>query len=88
MWIGPGWGDEYDQITPGQALDITGVPNGTYRIQILADPDRKLLESSRANNESLRTIVLGGEPGARTVTVLPFDGVETEAAWDAIDLPF
>jgi hypothetical protein len=88
MWMDPGWGDEYDQITPGQALDITGVPNGRYRIQILADPDRKLLEASRANNESLRTIVLGGVPGARTVTVPPIDGVDTEAAWAAIDLPF
>jgi hypothetical protein len=64
------------------------VPNGTYRIQILADPDRKLLEATRANNESLRTIVLGGVPGARTVTVPPVDGVDTEAAWEAIDLPF
>jgi len=88
MWIDPGWGDEYDQVRPGQALDLTGVPNGTYRIQIQADPDRKLLEATRANNESLRTIVLGGEPGARTVTVPPVDGVDTEAAWDAIDLPF
>lgn len=87
-WIDPGWGDEYDQITPEQELDITGVPNGTYRIRILADPDHKLLESTRSNNESLRTIVLGGVPGARTVTVPPIDGVDTEAAWASVHLPF
>jgi hypothetical protein len=86
--IDPGWGDEYDQITPDQELDITNVPNGTYRIQILADPDHKLREASRDNNASLRTVVLGGVPGARTVVVPPIDGVDTEAAWAAAHLPF
>jgi len=83
-----GWGDEYDQITPGQALDISTVPNGTYRIQIQADPDQKLQEATRDNNVSYRTVILGGEPGARTVQVPPVDGVDTEAAWAALPSPF
>ena len=76
------------QVTPGQALDISTVPNGTYRIQIQADPDRKLQEATRDNNVSYRTVILGGEPGARTVEVPPVDGVDTEAAWAALSLPF
>jgi len=87
-WIDPGWGDEYDQLFSEQALDITNQPNGTYRIQILADPDHKLREATRDNNTSLRTVVLGGQPQARTVTVPPIDGVDTEAAWAAIHRTF
>lgn len=86
--LDPGWGDEYDQVTPEQELDVTGVPNGTYRIEILADPDRKLREATRDNNVSFRTVVLGGTPGARTVTVPPIDGVDTEAAWATVHRRF
>jgi hypothetical protein len=84
--IDPGWGDEYDQAIPEQELDITGAPNGTYQLQILADPEHKLLESNRDNDASVRAIVLGGRPGARTVSVAPVDGVDTEAAWAATPL--
>jgi len=86
--LDPGWGDEYDQVTPEQELDVTGVPNGTYRIEILADPDRKLREATRDNNVSFRTVVLGGTLGARTVTVPPIDGVDTEAAWATVHRNF
>ncbi len=86
--LDPGWGDEYDQVTPEQELDVTGVPNGTYRIEILADPDHKLREATRDDNVSFRTVVLGGAPGARTVTVPPIDGVDTEAAWATVPRRF
>lgn len=83
-----GWGDEYDQVTPGQELDISTVPNGTYRIEILADPDQKLQEATRNNNVSYRTVILNGKPGARTVEVPPVDGVDTDADWAELHLPF
>ena len=60
----------------------------TYQIQILADPDHRLLESTQTNNVSVRTIVLGGCPGARTLTAPPVDGVDTETAWQSLGLPF
>jgi len=66
-----GWGDTYIQSLPGQAFDITGVPNGTYYIQIVANPENRLYESSTSNNTSLRKVILGGTPGARTVQVPP-----------------
>lgn len=64
-----GWGDTYGQYLPGQAFDITGLPNGTYQVEVVANPEGHLFETSTSNNISSRTIVLGGKPGARTVTV-------------------
>jgi hypothetical protein len=71
-----GWGDTYDQSRPGQAFDLTGLPNGTYYIEITANPDGRLHERSRTNNVSLRKVILGGRPGARTVQVPPHEGID------------
>ncbi|AZM59526.1 MULTISPECIES: lysyl oxidase family protein [unclassified Streptomyces] len=66
-----GSGDTYTQDLPGQSFDITDLPNGTYYIQVLANPENRLKETDHDNNSALRKIVLGGEKGARTVTVPP-----------------
>ncbi|MEU5980181.1 lysyl oxidase family protein [Streptomyces sp. NPDC047315] len=68
-----GSGDTYAGYLPGQTFDITDVPNGTYWIQIVANPDKRLKETDLTNNTSLRKVVLGGKPGARTVTVPPHE---------------
>ncbi|MEV4047739.1 lysyl oxidase family protein, partial [Streptomyces sp. NPDC049744] len=68
-----GSGDTYSQDLPGQSFDITDVPNGTYYIQVLANPEKRLKETSVDNNSALRKIVLGGKPDARTVTVPAHD---------------
>ncbi|MFF0448913.1 lysyl oxidase family protein [Streptomyces sp. NPDC004609] len=72
-----GSGDTYSGYLPGQSFDITGVPNGTYYIQVVANPDKKLHESDLTNNVSLRKVVLGGKPGARTVTAPPHGLVDS-----------
>ncbi|MGW7356489.1 lysyl oxidase family protein [Streptomyces sp. NPDC054802] len=64
-----GSGDTYTQDLPGQSFDITGLPNGTYYIQVLANPEKRLKETDLTNNSALRKVVLGGTPGARTVKV-------------------
>ncbi|MFF3403468.1 lysyl oxidase family protein [Streptomyces sp. NPDC002659] len=64
-----GSGDTYTQDLPGQSFDITNLPNGTYYIQVLANPEKRLKETNLSNNSALRKVVLGGRPGARTVTV-------------------
>jgi hypothetical protein len=71
-----GWGDTYSQSLPGQAFDLADLPNGTYYIEITANPDGRLHERSRANNVSLRKVILGGSPGARTVQVPPHEGID------------
>lgn len=64
-----GSGDTYTQDLPGQSFDITNLANGTYFIQVLANPENRLKETDLGNNSALRKVVLGGKPGARTVKV-------------------
>lgn len=68
-----GSGDTYTQDLPDQSFDITDLPNGTYYIEVLANPEKRLKETSTANNSAMRKVILGGKPGARTVTVPPHD---------------
>ncbi|TWJ24755.1 lysyl oxidase [Micromonospora endolithica] len=71
-----GSGDTYAQYLPGQSFDISDLPNGAYMIEITANPDRSLHETDTANNKSLRPVLLGGEPGARTVEVPPVGRID------------
>jgi hypothetical protein len=64
-----GSGDTYTQYREGQAFDLTTVKNGTYYIQIAANPDHVLYERSTKNNVSLRKVVIGGSKNKRTVKV-------------------
>ena len=80
MSVQVGWGDQYDQTLPGQTSTSTDLPNGTYGLEVVVDPRRRLVQASRANDRVVRPILLGGQPGARTVTVPAWKGVDTEAA--------
>ncbi|GAA4692443.1 Lysyl oxidase [Promicromonospora umidemergens] len=76
-----GWGDTYSQYQT-QAFDLTDVRNGTYQIKITVNPNGALHERTKSNNISYRTVVLGGKPGARTVKVPAYEGVDTETPLD------
>jgi hypothetical protein len=73
-----GWGDTYYQSIAGQSFNISNLPNGTYYIEIIANPERVLYESNYANNISLRKVILGGTPGHRTVRVPSVHGIDPE----------
>ena len=73
-----GWGDTYGQYLPGQAFDITSVPNGDYYIRVEVNPDDLLYESTTDNNVQDRLIKLRGKPGARYAIVPPWHGIDTE----------
>ena len=73
-----GWGDTYFQYVAGQAFDITDLPNGTYYIEIIANPDKVLHETNYRNDLSLRKISLGGTAGHRTVRVPAVHGIDPE----------
>ena len=73
-----GWGDTYYQALPGQSFDITDLPNGTYFIQITANPQGLLMVGSTTNNTELRRIILGGRLGHPTVRVPRWHGIDTE----------
>jgi len=72
-----GWGDTYFQGVPGQSFNITNVPNGTYWIEVHANPLGVLYDADPTNDVELREVILGGKPGARTVTVPPWHGIDT-----------
>lgn len=81
-----GWGDTYSQFQTW-AIDVTDVPNGTYRIKVSVNPNGNLFETRTDNNISYRTVILGGTPGARTVEVPPYGLVDSEADNPFVGLP-
>jgi hypothetical protein len=74
-----GWGDTYVQSIAGQNFNITHVPNGTYYVEVTANPERVLYETNTRNDVSLRKVILGGTPGHRTVTVPAWHGIDPES---------
>jgi hypothetical protein len=45
-------------------------------VEVVANPEGRLVETTRDNNRALREITLGGAPGARTVVAAPYLGIE------------
>jgi len=50
MGLSVGWGDRYSWKLPGQYIDVTGLPPGTYRLRCVADPSGWFREEDDANN--------------------------------------
>jgi hypothetical protein len=73
-----GWGDTYNQSKAGQAFNITSLPNGTYYIEIIANPEHVLHEVTMSNDTSLRKVIISGTPGHRHVTVPAWHGIDPE----------
>jgi Lysyl oxidase len=46
----PGWSDVYDWFLPDQYIEVTGVPDGVYLLETIADPDDTILEADESNN--------------------------------------
>ncbi len=70
-----GWGDTYFQSVAGQSFDVTRLPNGTYYIEIIANPGGLLHETTTSNDISLRQVIIGGTPANRTVRVPAWNGL-------------
>ena len=73
-----GWGDTYFQSVPYQSFEISHIPNGTYYIEIIANPEHLLHEVSTANDVSLRRVIISGKPGHRHVLVPAYHGLDRE----------
>jgi hypothetical protein len=48
--IQAGWSDIYDSGLPGQWIDVTGLPAGTYTLEIAINPEQVLVEADYTNN--------------------------------------
>jgi hypothetical protein len=70
MGVSVKWGDTYPSTIAFQWIDITGLPNGKYRLKVIADPPAPtgghFLESNETNNKGWTKIRIQGN----TVTVL------------------
>ena len=44
--------DEYDQTDEGQSISIPNLPNGTYWLRAVTDPNNFLAEADKTNNET------------------------------------
>jgi len=75
-----GWIDVYSKGLPGQNIDITDVPPGTYWLESSADPLNTVLEADETNNASRIKVTLGGGPA---INPDPFEPNETRAAVDS-----
>ena len=73
-----GWGDTYFNSVAGQSFDITGVPNGTYYIEVIANPLHVLHETRTGNDISVRKVILSGTDGHRQVNVPAWHGIDPE----------
>jgi len=73
-----GWGDTYFQSIAGQAFDITKLPNGTYYIEVIANPGHLLHETRAGNDVTLRKVVISGTRGHRHVKVPAWNGIDRE----------
>ena len=73
MGLSRGWGDTYGLGTVGQYLDITDLPDGSYRLRVTADGDsadgtNRFRESDETNNSTWADLQITGN----TVTVLQY----------------
>jgi Bacterial Ig domain/Lysyl oxidase len=63
--------DEYDQTDPGQSISLSGVPDGTYWLKALVDPDNFLAEKDKTNNETDVELTISGTTVQVLQTVTP-----------------
>jgi Lysyl oxidase len=74
MGMSAGWSDPYFWQLEDQSVDITGFPDGRYRLRAVADPDGWLLESDETNNTTVATLDIGTTAdGLRSVELVETD---------------
>lgn len=70
MGLTPGWVDRYNWTLSDQYLEVSGVPDGLYRLTVVADPEGLVVEATRGNNAVSVVLRLAGTE-AEVVEVLP-----------------
>ena len=75
--------DEYDRSDPGQSISLANVPDGTYWLRAIVDPENFLAESDESNNETDVLLTISGNTVTEVRQVKP-----TLPAPPAISLTF
>jgi hypothetical protein len=55
-----GWADVYGWSLPGQSIDVSGLPNGTYWLVSTADPENRITEINNHNNRGAVKVTIIG----------------------------
>jgi Bacterial Ig domain/Lysyl oxidase len=63
--------DEYDRTDDGQSIPIDDLPDGTYWLRAIVDPDNYLAESDKTNNETDVLLTITGTTVEILKTVVP-----------------
>ncbi|NML17312.1 Ig-like domain-containing protein [Azohydromonas caseinilytica] len=63
--------DEYDRSDPGQSISLAGVPDGTYWLRAVVDPDNFLAENDESNNETDVLVRISGNTVTELRQVVP-----------------
>lgn len=69
MGLSVGWGDRYGSNLPDQYIDITGLPDGAYRLRATADARNWFKESNEKNNKTSVDLTVVRVRGAVAVKV-------------------
>ena len=70
MGVSVGWGDKYPWHMVEQSIDITNVPDGTYRILEIADPFDWFEESDETNNQTWIDVAIDNSTGIPSVRIV------------------
>lgn len=58
LGVSVGWADLYSYFIPGQWVEVTGLPDGEYWLEVTVDPLNRLAESNEANNTTRIKVTL------------------------------
>jgi hypothetical protein len=80
--------DGYGVGTTGQWLDVTGVPNGQYFLEIMLDAENAMMETNEANNAKTFPFTLNVNPPAGGILPDQFDisPVNNDTFANAVDV--
>jgi hypothetical protein len=80
--ISVGWADVYGRSLDGQWIDLAGIPDGQYWLEITIDPRELIAESDETNNTTHVKVILKGNR-ANTNSDQPSGGTSLLAARSA-----
>ncbi len=72
MGLSVGWGDRYGSKLPDQYIDITGLPDGAYRLRATADASNWFKEGNEKNNKTWVDLTLVHTRGNVTAKVADY----------------
>jgi hypothetical protein len=86
--ISVGYADIYGSQLADQWIDVTGVPSGTYWLEVIADPDNRILEMDETNNTVRIQVTYNNplNPVANRAPVLATPGDQNTVRGDLVNL--